>query len=370
MVLMERALSSTGRWDDAPEAPDNRHCRVVVIGVGGCGNNTVTRLKGLGVRGAEVVAMNTDAQHLSLANADRKILIGSGVTHGRGAGSVPSLGREAMMESIAEVEELTSGADLVFVAAGMGGGTGTGAAPVIADIARRQGAVVIGVVTMPFRHEKKRVEYAVRGLNTMRRASHTTIIIDNNRLMELVPQLPLRLAFQAGDDVICTMVRGVIESLTLPSLINLDFADLRTVMTRGGAAVVGLGQSNSPNRAEAASKNALSQMMLDADIKGAKGVLIHVSGGEDLTLGEAVRAAEVVTESIGEEALVIWGSRVDPALNTVIRVNLVVTGVTSPYAASGYEAELSSLYNVDPWESNDQRINLDLDLYNMEESLS
>jgi len=327
MVLMERALKE-GRGEGLRRPGE---CRIAIVGVGGCGNNTINRLMRLGVGGAECIAVNTDMQHLEMVEAHKKILIGERVTYGFGAGNMPDVGREAMLESAETMERLLSGMDIVFVTAGMGGGTGTGAAPIVAEIARRCGAIVIGVVTMPFRHEKGRFEYALMGLNEMRRAAHTTVIIDNNKLMEVVPQLPIDSAFAVADRILANMVKGIVETIALPSLINLDFADFKTIMSRGDVAIVGVGQSEGQDRAEEAARNALNHVLLDVDYRGADGALIHVSGGTDMSLGEAVRAAEYVTELMDEGAMVIWGARVDPELDNILRVTLILTGVRSPH---------------------------------------
>jgi cell division protein FtsZ len=248
----------------------------------------------------------------------------------------------------------------------MGGGTGTGAAPVVAEIARQKGAIVVGVVTMPFRHEKGRFDLAIEGLNKMRKATHTTVIIDNNKLMDLVPQLPINAAFTFADSILANMVKGIVETIAMPSLINLDFADFRTIMTKGDVAIVGMGQSNSPERAEEAARNALDHMLLDVDYSGADGALIHVSGGPDMSLGEAVRAAETVTEMMNEKAMVIWGSRVDPDLEDMLRVTLVLTGIRSPHLVSGYEIPAINLYQMEPHARYEIPLGINFGLYDME----
>jgi cell division protein FtsZ len=366
MVLMEKALSWTRHELDTRGLRRPGECKIVIIGVGGCGNNTIDRLMKAGMSGADCIAINTDIQHLNMIHADTKILIGQKVTRGLGAGNMPSVGKEAMLENVDAIERLVSGADIVFVTAGMGGGTGTGAAPVVAEIARSNGAIVVGVVTMPFRHEKGRFEYAVSGLNEMRRANHTTVIIDNNKLMDLVPQLPINTAFTFADSILANMVKGIVETIALPSLINLDFADFRTIMSKGDVAIVGMGQSNSPERAEEASRNAMEHMLLDVDYSGADGALIHVSGGQDMSLGEAVRAAEYVTEMMGDKAMVIWGSRVDPNMNDMLRVTLVLTGIKSPQLISGYVVPDIRIYNLEPFAGPEMPLNVDFGLYKME----
>jgi len=366
MVLMEKALSWTRHELNSKRLRRPGECKIIIIGVGGCGNNTIDRLMKTGMGGAECVAINTDVQHLNIIHADKKLLIGERVTRGLGAGNMPSVGRDAMLENVDTIERLVTGTDIVFICAGMGGGTGTGAAPVVAEVARERGAIVVGVVTMPFRHEKGRFDYAIGGLNKMRRTTHTTVIIDNNKLMDLVPQLPINTAFTFADSILANMVKGIVETIALPSLINLDFADFRTIMSKGDVAIVGMGQSNSPERAEEASRNAMEHLLLDVDYGGADGALIHVSGGPDMSLGEAVRAAEYVTEMMGDKAMVIWGSRVDPDLNDILRVTLVLTGIRSPQLVSGYEVPEIQLYNLEPFAGPETPLGLELGLYDIE----
>ncbi|MDH7478038.1 MAG: cell division protein FtsZ, partial [Candidatus Bathyarchaeota archaeon] len=287
-------------------------CRVVVIGVGGAGNNTVTRLMEMGVVGAECIAVNTDALHLSVSRAHQKILIGGKLTKGLEVGGNPKLGRAAIEESRKRIEDLLSDVDIAFITAGLGGGTGTGAAPVIAEIARRKGAITVGVVTMPFRIEKGRMEYAAAALTEMRRQCDTVVVIDNNKVMQLMPQLPINEAFKVADQVLANMIKGIVETISAPSLINLDFADFKTIVRRGGVAVVGVGESDAPNRAEEAVRNALRSPLLDVDYMGATGALIHVTGDSQMTIEEANRVGEIVTEMMDENALVIWGARVNP----------------------------------------------------------
>jgi cell division protein FtsZ len=366
MVLMEKALSWTRHELNSKGLRRPGECKIIIIGVGGCGNNTIDRLMKTGMGGAECIAINTDVQHLNIIHADKKLLIGERVTRGLGAGNMPSVGRDAMLENVDTIERLVTGTDIVFICAGMGGGTGTGAAPVVAEVARERGAIVVGVVTMPFRHEKGRFDYAIGGLNKMRRTTHTTVIIDNNKLMDLVPQLPINTAFTFADSILANMVKGIVETIALPSLINLDFADFRTIMSKGDVAIVGMGQSNSPERAEEASRNAMEHLLLDVDYGGADGALIHVSGGPDMSLGEAVRAAEYVTEMMGDKAMVIWGSRVDPDLNDILRVTLVLTGIRSPQLVSGYEVPEIQLYNLEPFAGPETPLGLELGLYDIE----
>ena len=339
------------------------YCRILVIGVGGAGNNTVNRLMESGIVGAECIAINTDLQHLNAVHAHQKILIGEKLTRGLGSGGDPNIGRAAIEESIEQVEKVLEDVDIVFVTAGMGGGTGTGAAPVVAKLAREKGAIVVGVVTMPFKIERGRIAYALKGLTEMRRECDTVIVIDNNKLMWLVPQLPINEAFRVGDQVLANMIKGITEVISMPSLINLDFADFRTIMKRGGVAIAGVGESNAPNRAEDAVQKALRMPLLDVDYSGANGALIHVSGDKSLTIEEANTVGEIITQMMSEDALVIWGARVDPNLKGTLRVTLVMTGVKSPYLLSGFGSKAAELYDLDPQpEKSEKSLNINLDL--------
>lgn len=338
------------------------YCRILVMGVGGAGNNTVNRLMEINVAGAECIAINTDLQHLNAVHAHQKILIGEKLTRGLGSGGNPDIGRAAIEESIGQVEKVLTDADIVFVTAGMGGGTGTGAAPIVAKLAREKGAIVIGVVTMPFKIEKGRIAYALKGLTEMQKECDTVIVIDNNKLMWLVPHLPINEAFRVGDQVLANMIKGITEVISMPSLINLDFADFKTIIKRGGVAIAGIGESNTPNRAEDAVQKALRMPLLDIDYSGANGALIHVSGDENLTIEEANRVGEIVTQMMSEDALVIWGARVDPSLAGTLKVTLIMTGVKSPYLLSGFASKANEVYNLDSEKRSEKRLKINLDL--------
>jgi cell division protein FtsZ len=341
-------------------------CHIAVIGVGGAGNNTVTRLMEMGISSAECIAINTDALHLNVSKAHRKLLIGEKLTKGLGVGGDPKLGKAAVQESKGRVEELLSNMDIVFITAGLGGGTGTGAASVVAEIARRKGAIVVGVVTTPFRIEKGRMEYAASALTEMRRQCDTVVVIDNNKLMQLVPQLPINEAFRVADQVLANMIKGIVETISSPSLINLDFADFKTIVRRGGVAVVGVGESDAPNRAEEAVRNALRSPLLNVDYAGATGALIHVTGDTHMTIEEANRVGEIVTEMMDGNALVIWGARVNPEQNGKLKVTLVMTGVNSPHILSGFGTIAPQLYNLEPYAEPEKPLNIKLNLYQLE----
>ncbi len=317
-------------WEMSDESPV-KGARIVVIGVGGAGNNTITHLMEMGIQGAECIAVNTDRVQLDVTKAHAKILIGENITKGLGAGGYPEVGRAAAEESKDKLADVVRDAELVFIAAGLGGGTGTGAAPVIAELAKSYGAIVIGVVTMPFRMERARIDKAREGLRRLRKHCDTVVVIENDKLLELAPDLPIEDAFMLADEILAHMVKGISETIALPSLINLDFADVRTIMANGGVAMVGIGEGEGENRAEEAVKQALSCPLLDVDIKGATGALIHITGGPDLTLAEANRIGELVTENMDPSALVIWGARIDETLGGMVRVMLLITGVKSSH---------------------------------------
>ncbi|UCE11914.1 MAG: cell division protein FtsZ [Candidatus Thorarchaeota archaeon] len=304
--------------------------RIVVVGCGGAGNNTIKRLMTIGVQGAECVAINTDKQHLAVTTAHRKLLIGEKTTRGLGAGGYPHVGRAAAEESTQQISELLRDADLVFIAAGMGGGTGTGSAPVVADIAKKNDAIVVGVVTMPFDLERNRMDKAKSGLARLQENTDTTVVIDNQKLMELVPDLPLEEAFGVADEVLAGFVKGITETIALPSLINLDYADVRSIICNGGVALVGIGEATGSDRAEEAIRNALNSPLLEVEWGGATGALIHITGGPDMSLAEANNVGDQVSKKMSEEATVIWGARVDPRLTGMLRVMLILTGVKSP----------------------------------------
>lgn len=305
--------------------------KIKVIGTGGAGNNTINRISEVGVSGAETIAVNTDAQDLLYTNAGVKILIGREITGGLGAGSVPQVGEEAAKESEHELREIVKGADLVFVTCGLGGGTGTGSAPIIADIAKKMGILTVGIVTLPFQMEgNRRYENAVIGLEKLENIVDTLIVIPNDKLLELAPDLPLHTAFKVADEILTNAVKGIAELVTKPGLVNLDFADIRTVMGRGGVAMIGVGESDTENRAEEAVEKAINNPLLDVDVSGANGALINIFGGSDMTLDEAKRVVENVSDRLDDDARMIWGAQISEDLDKAIRVLLIVTGVSSP----------------------------------------
>ncbi len=306
---------------------------IKVVGCGGGGSNTINRLSEEGLAGADLYACNTDAQHLLTVNAQHKVLLGRRCTRGLGAGALPQVGEQAAREAEDELKKLLTGADMVFITLGLGGGTGTGSAPVVAQLARdaNQGnCLVVAVATLPFTSEGMvRQENAIWGLERLRAAVDTVITIPNDRLLELVPRLPIQSAFRVADSVLARSIRGITEIVTKPGLVNLDFNDLRTIMKGGGVALIGMGESESDNRAEDAVLEALHSPLLKVDISGAQGALINVTGGPDMTISEAQRAAEIVQKAVSPQARIIWGAAVDNTMNNSIRCMVVITGVKS-----------------------------------------
>ena len=304
--------------------------KIKVIGVGGGGGNSLSRMKEIGIKGGELIAVNTDAQDLLYANADQKILIGKELTQGLGAGSNPKIGEEAAKESASEIKRKISGSDMVFITCGMGGGTGTGAAPVIASLAKKQGALTIGVVTLPFTIEgRKRLENAMEGLEKMESVVDTLIVIPNDKLLELAPELPLHTAFKIADEILTNSVKGVTELVTTGGLVNLDFADIKAVMTDGGVSLIGMGESDTAQRAVEAVEKAIENPLLDVDISNASGALVNIIGGPDMHLDECKTIIESIGERLSPDAKLIWGAQISADMEKSIRVLLIVTGVKS-----------------------------------------
>ena len=321
--------------------------KIAIVGVGGSGNNTITRLYELGVQGAELIAMNTDAQHLARTKAHKKLLLGREITQGKGSGGDPEIGYRAAEASAHEIAETIGDADLVFITAGMGNGTGTGAAPVVAKVvkerARHSGRfrepLVVSVVTFPFRNEGKiRIEKAKAGIKALMYYSDTVIIIENDKLLKLVPKLPINAAFRFADEIIARMVKGLTETIKLPSMVNIDFADVYSVMHNGGAALIGIGESDSSNRAADAIKNALENKMLDVEYASGDKALVHFTVGPDVSLGEISTAMDIVYERLGEKSEIKWGARIDEDMGKVVRAMVIMTGVKSPNILGGVEA--------------------------------
>ncbi|MFH1787806.1 MAG: cell division protein FtsZ [Candidatus Altiarchaeota archaeon] len=311
---------------------DPNKIRIVVFGAGGGGGNTVNRLSKMGITGAELAAANTDAQDLKKLDSNvKKILIGAKLTRGLGAGGFPEIGMKAAEANRSEIINFLEGTHLMFVTAGMGGGTGTGSAPVIAECGKEVGAIVVGVVTFPFKLERSRLDKAREGIGRLRKAADTVIVLDNNKLVDYVPNLQIDKAFLVADEIVSRAVKGITETLTSPSLINLDFADIRSVLGGGKVSVISVGDGHGPNKVELGVKNTLEHPLLDVDYKGANGALIHITGGEDMTIGEANRIGELITKEYDPSANVMWGARIDPKLEGKIEIINIATGVKSQH---------------------------------------
>ncbi|MGD1993196.1 MAG: cell division protein FtsZ [Anaerolineae bacterium] len=302
--------------------------QIRVVGVGGGGSNAVNRMIEEGISGVEFIAINTDAQALMLSDAPRRVRIGDKLTRGLGVGGNPEMGREAAEESVDELYEVLKGSDMVFITAGMGGGTGTGGAPVIAKIAREMEALTIGVVTRPFSFEgKRRSEVAATGIEALKEEVDTLIVIPNDRLLEIVEKrVALKDAFSVADDVLRQGIQGISELITVPGLINLDFADVRAVMSEGGAALMAVGRASGDNRAAEAAQQAVSSRLLDITIDGARGILFNVTGGEDLSLYEVNEAASIIKETAHPDVNLIFGAVIDEAMEDEIRITVIATG--------------------------------------------
>jgi cell division protein FtsZ len=342
------------------------YANIKILGCGGAGNNTINRLMKIGIKGAQCIAVNTDCQHLEAVESHIKILIGKNLTRGLGAGGNPEIGRAAAEESREDLTKVLRESNLVFITCGEGGGTGTGSAPIVAEIAKLEGAIVVGVVTLPFETEIGRMEKAQIGLNLLKRYVDTLVVIDNNRLLEIAPDLPIVEAFSVADEVLATMVKGITETISLPSLINLDFADVRTILSTGGVAIVGVGEaSGKENRVSDAINDALRTPLLDVSIDGAKGALIHICGGNDMTLAEANLVAKKISEKMDvNDSMVIWGARVSDEFDGYLRVMLLITGIKSPQIfGSGYKSD-QPLYRT---KDNKTKLGLSNDIFNIGE---
>ncbi len=310
---------------------ESRKADIKVIGTGGSGCNTISRMNEIGIVGAEIVAMNTDAQDLLYTDCDNKILLGKETAKGLGAGADPKLGEEAAKESKKDIQKIIGKSDMIFVTCGLGGGTGTGALPVIAETAKKGGALTVGVVTLPFSMEGRQRETNARmGLEKLTEIVDTLIVIPNDKLLEIVPDVSLSTAFKVADEILVNAVKGITELVTKPGLVNLDFADIRAVMTNGGLAMIGLAESDTERRAAEAVEKALNTPLIDVDIEGATGALINVSGGADMTIKEAQEIVQRVNERLDPDAKVIWGAQIDPSLGDTIKAMIIVTGVRSP----------------------------------------
>ena len=327
--------------------------KIYIVGAGGSGSNTISRVSELNIEGVNLVAMNTDASHLAKTRSNRKVLIGKKVSRGLGAGSDPKMGEESAVESKDEIKHMLGDAQLVFVTCGLGGGTGTGAAPIIAHEAREAGALTVGIVTLPFSSEgKARMRNALEGLSRLKRVTDTTIIIPNDKLLMVAPDLPLNMAFRISDEVLANATKGIIEMVTKPGMVNLDFADLRSVLKDSGYAVIGIGEANSTqtnDRASIAINNTLNSPLLDVDLSKAKKALVNIVGGEDLTLREAEKVFQEVAGRISEDAMLKWGARIDSSMQkSAVKVMVVMGGVEfADYSDPNIKKRIEDSKNLD-----------------------
>lgn len=329
-MVSKKKVKESKYGTDLEKLLEQRRAIIKVIGLGGAGNNTASRLMESGIHSIEIIGANTDAQQLLYCKADRKILLGKNTTRGLGAGADPVVGEEATKEDKEEIKKALKGADLVFVTCGLGGGTGTGGIPVVAEIAKKMGALTVGIVTMPFQMEgRQRMENAIHGLEKLERNVDTLIVIPNDKLLEIVPEVSITTAFKIADDVLVNAVKGIAELITKPGLVNLDFADLRAVMKDGGLAMIGLGASDTENKAIESIERALNNPLLDVDVEGAKGALINISGGKDITIKECQEIVERVSSVLDPNAKIIWGAVVDKELGETVKTLIVITGVKS-----------------------------------------
>ncbi len=320
--------------------------KIYIVGAGGSGSNTITRIAELNIDGTTLVAANTDASHLAKIRSNRKVLIGKKIAKGLGAGSDPKMGEESALESKEEIRHIISDAQLVFVTCGLGGGTGTGSAPIIAHQAKEAGALTIAIVTLPFSSEGKvRMRNALEGLSKLKRMTDTTIIIPNDKLLAVAPDLPLNMAFRISDEVLANATKGIIEMVTKPGMVNLDFADLRSVLKDSGYSVIGIGEANSTgtsDRAMVAVENTLKSPLLDVNLATAKKALVNIIGGEDLTLREAERIFQEVSARISSEAMLKWGARIDPTMQkSQVKILVVMGGVEfAEYTEDGIKKKI------------------------------
>lgn len=329
--------SNSTVWGESPKAKKTIEEPVVkVVGVGGGGSNSVKRLRRMGLTRVETIAVNTDIRHLRTIDADKKILIGKNLTRGLGAGGKPEVGEQCAEQSREVIAEAIGDADVVFLTAGMGGGTGTGAAPVVAEIARLRKALVISMVTVPFNAERARMQNAVGGLERLRKKSDSVVILDNNKLLEIVPDLPVDQAFSVMDQFICESVKSISESITKPSLINLDYADLKTVMSKGNTATIAYAE-NTIDDPERVVFEALNNPLLDVDYAGATGALIHITVGPETPLKTSNRILEALTFELDTNANIIYGVEVSPEYEGRIKIMSVLTGVQSPQLLSPFQ---------------------------------
>lgn len=330
------------------------HVRIAAIGVGGAGCNTINRMMSEGIKSARTIAINTDGKHLNMISADKKILIGKTITRGLGAGGDIEIARKCAEADRALLKREIGENELVFLCAGMGGGTGGGAAPIVAEIAKENGAIVVAMVTYPFSLERVRLKKAQQSIRALVDVCDTVVVIDNNRLSAYAPNLPIDKAFALADSITTRAVRGIADTISFPSLINVDYADVKTVMENGGISMISLGEASGHDRVEQVVKNTLEHPLLDVSYEDAKGCLLHLEGGPDLTLGEAIKVGEMITQSFNEDAAIKMGARINPELKGTIRATAIITGVKSPYMFQ--KGESSRLIGSSELAGNDEDI--------------
>ncbi len=320
--------------------------KIVTVGIGGGGGNTVNRLIKTGVKGTEFVAINTDFQHFKiLDDRIKKILVGKNITRGLGAGGDPLIGKKCAEVDRPLIEKAFEGAQLVFLCAGEGGGTGTGIIPVAAQIAKEQGAIVVAMVTYPFDLERLRKVKAEEGIQELRKYADSVIILDNNRLVKLVPNLPMSDAFAMADEVLAKAIGGLVWTITQPSLINIDFADVRSIMGSGQVGFIAVGMGKGTDKVNIASESVLKNKLLDVDFENAKGALIHISGGGSLTIGDAIKAGEIITDRMDPKANIKWGARLIPGYDDMIEIVAIVTGVKGSSIVGKFEEKPKNPYS-------------------------
>ena len=326
--LIKDVLGAKPSQGEEDTTIDNEQIKIVVVGVGGAGNNTINRLIKFGVKGADLLAINTDKQHLHIVHEKaKKLLIGKSITKGLGAGGYPEIGAKAAEVDRPLIQKELEGAHLVFICAGMGGGTGGGAAPIVAEVAKEQGAITVAMVTYPFALERARKKKADESIKKLKKHADSVIILDNNRLVQLVPNLPMQEAFAVADEILARAIGGLVWTITQPSLINIDFADVRSIMKGGGVGFIAVGEGKGTDKVRAAAEGVIKNRLLDVDFEGAKGALIHITGGTDLTLGDAIKAGDLITQRMDAEANIKWGARIMQNYDGKIEIVAIVTGV-------------------------------------------
>ncbi len=337
--MFEDIINSVKGEEQKAVSLSQEDLRISVVGVGGAGCNCVNRIYSSGIKSAKTVAVNTDGKHLNMVSAHKKLLIGRTVTRGLGAGGDLSIAKKCAEIDRNEIARAVGENDIVFLCAGMGGGTGSGAAPIVAQIAKDQGAVVISMVTFPFALERVRIKKAQKAIKDLVKVSDTVVVIDNNKLVTYAPNLPINKAFELADSITTRAVRGIADTIAFPSLINVDYADVKAVMDNGGLALISLGQGKGRNKVEEAVEDTINHPLLEVDYEGAKGCLLHLEGGHDLTLGDAIKAGELITEQFDDNTGIKMGARINPELKDTLYITAIVTGVKSPNILSKEDAE-------------------------------